>query len=358
MMFDKAFLADIKDRLPLETVAGRYVKLTKSGQEYRGLSPFTVERSPSFFISPRKQAFFDFSAGHNGDLFRFLMLIHGLSFPDVVAQCALDAGVTIPYGLNSDTKAFSKTAFDSEAWRRNHQSKIEAEERRKNRVRELAYSLWKEGRNIVSDPAGLYLDRRGIGFGRECKSLRYHPALEHRDPGTGEVTNHPALIAAVQSPEDGRFLALWRIFLTEDGQKAPLPNPKLGLGSYADKGGCVRLGRPTERSNVCEGIETGLGIMGILGRSQGVQAAMATSGMVSFIPPSGTKSVLIWPDGDTDRIRENRQTHREEWVESPGMRAAHTLKDRLDSEGVPASIQFTSKKGKDWLDIFNAGKNI
>ena len=96
MRFSPQFLDELRARLPVSEVVGRRVKLKKSGSEWRGLSPFNTERTPSFFVNDHKSMWFDFSAGKNGNIFDFLMLTEGLSFPEAVERLAQEAGVALP----------------------------------------------------------------------------------------------------------------------------------------------------------------------------------------------------------------------------------------------------------------------
>jgi DNA primase len=96
MKFPPSILDDIKARLPASTVIGRRVRLIKAGREWKGLSPFGKEKTPSFFVNDVKQAWFDFSSGRNGDIFKFVMETEGLSFPEAVERLAAEAGVTLP----------------------------------------------------------------------------------------------------------------------------------------------------------------------------------------------------------------------------------------------------------------------
>ncbi|MBA4270898.1 MAG: DNA primase, partial [Methylobacterium sp.] len=68
----------------------------KAGREWKGLSPFNAEKTPSFFVNDHKASFFDFSSGKNGDIFKFVMETEGLSFPEAVEKLAAEAGVTLP----------------------------------------------------------------------------------------------------------------------------------------------------------------------------------------------------------------------------------------------------------------------
>ena len=96
MRFTPSFLEEIKARLPVSEVVRRRVKLLKAGREWKGLSPFSSEKSPSFFVNDQKMAWFDFSSGQNGNIFDFVMRTEGLSFPEAVERLALDAGLDLP----------------------------------------------------------------------------------------------------------------------------------------------------------------------------------------------------------------------------------------------------------------------
>ena len=96
MRFPPSFLDEIKARLPVSEVVRRRVKLLKAGREWKGLSPFSSEKSPSFFVNDQKMAWFDFSSGQNGNIFDFVMRTEGLSFPEAVERLAGEAGLQLP----------------------------------------------------------------------------------------------------------------------------------------------------------------------------------------------------------------------------------------------------------------------
>src|SRR5271167_3464319 len=96
MRFPSSFLDDVKARLPVSDVVRRRVKLVKSGREWKGLSPFNTEKTPSFFVNDQKMAWFDLSAGKNGNIFDFVMETEGLSFPEAVERLAGEAGLSLP----------------------------------------------------------------------------------------------------------------------------------------------------------------------------------------------------------------------------------------------------------------------
>jgi DNA primase len=96
MKFPPSVLEEIKARLPVSAVVGKRVRLAKAGREWKGLSPFNAEKTPSFFVNDQKGSFFDFSSGKNGDIFKFVMETEGLSFPEAVEKLASEAGVALP----------------------------------------------------------------------------------------------------------------------------------------------------------------------------------------------------------------------------------------------------------------------
>jgi DNA primase len=96
MRFSDQFLDELRARLPVSEVVGRHVKLRKAGREWKGLSPFNKEKTPSFFVNDQKMAWFDFSSGKNGNIFDFVMLTEGLSFPEAVERLAQQAGMPLP----------------------------------------------------------------------------------------------------------------------------------------------------------------------------------------------------------------------------------------------------------------------
>ncbi len=91
-----SFIQDLLSRIDIVEVVGSRVELKRAGREYKGLSPFTNEKSPSFFVNPAKQMFFDFSSGKNGTAITFLMENDRLSFVEAVEELAKRAGVEVP----------------------------------------------------------------------------------------------------------------------------------------------------------------------------------------------------------------------------------------------------------------------
>lgn len=86
---------EVKARLSIEDVLSEYVQLKRAGRNYKGLSPFSNEKTPSFVVSPEKQIWHDFSSGRGGDVFTFVMEVEGVDFKGALELLARKAGVEL-----------------------------------------------------------------------------------------------------------------------------------------------------------------------------------------------------------------------------------------------------------------------
>jgi DNA primase len=88
-------VAEIKARLNIEDVVAQYVQLKRAGRNFKGISPWTNEKTASFIVSPEKGIWHDFSSGKGGDVFGFVMEMDGLDFRGALEQLARQAGVDL-----------------------------------------------------------------------------------------------------------------------------------------------------------------------------------------------------------------------------------------------------------------------
>jgi DNA primase len=86
---------EVKSRLSIEDVISEYVQLKRAGRNWKGLSPFSSERTPSFVVSPEKQIWHDFSSGKGGNMFSFVMELEGLDFRGALELLARKANVDL-----------------------------------------------------------------------------------------------------------------------------------------------------------------------------------------------------------------------------------------------------------------------
>ncbi len=96
MRFTPQFLEELRARLPVSEVVGKRVKLKRAGREWKGLSPFQQEKTPSFTVNDQKGFYHDFSSGRHGNIFDFVMETEGVTFPEAVERLASMAGMAVP----------------------------------------------------------------------------------------------------------------------------------------------------------------------------------------------------------------------------------------------------------------------
>jgi DNA primase len=96
MRFTPQFLDELRARLPVSEVVGKRVKLKRAGKEWKGLSPFHQEKTPSFTVNDQKGFYHDFSSNKHGDIISFVMETEGIGFPEAVERLASMAGMPLP----------------------------------------------------------------------------------------------------------------------------------------------------------------------------------------------------------------------------------------------------------------------
>ena len=94
-MISKFTIDQVYETARLEEVIGDFVQLKKSGSNFKGLSPFTDERTPSFMVSPVKQIWKDFSSGKGGNVVAFLMEHEHFTYPEAIKYLARKYNIEI-----------------------------------------------------------------------------------------------------------------------------------------------------------------------------------------------------------------------------------------------------------------------
>lgn len=95
---------EIRARLPVEDVVSQYIELKRAGRTLKGRSPWGVDKTPSFMVSPEKGIWHDFSANKGGDIFSFIMEVEGITFREALEKLAAQAGVELKKYDKSDEK--------------------------------------------------------------------------------------------------------------------------------------------------------------------------------------------------------------------------------------------------------------
>jgi DNA primase len=143
-----SFAERVKQQADIVRVIGEYVRLKKSGQNFTGLCPFHAEKSPSFAVHPTKQIYHCFGCGVGGDVFKFVMEMDKVAFPEAIRIVAEKCGIAIPR-----PKASSP------------------EERKENQQRTLLVEMHREaqtffvqqlGGTLEGKAARAYLEDRGL----------------------------------------------------------------------------------------------------------------------------------------------------------------------------------------------------
>ncbi len=112
-MISKQSIDKIFSTIRVEEIVGEYVQLKRAGSNFKGLSPFHEEKSPSFVVSPSKQIWKDFSTGKGGTAISFLMEIENFTYPEALRHAAKKYGIEI----KEDQREFSEEAKNAQSER-------------------------------------------------------------------------------------------------------------------------------------------------------------------------------------------------------------------------------------------------
>lgn len=201
--------------------------------------------------------------------------------------------------------------------------------------------VWKASRPIEGTPAEKYLLKRGIWRANFAPVLRFHPGLSYiHGKEKRNYGKFPCLLAPIKD-RNGKMVSIHRIFLTEDGDKAPVPDPKKMMSAQADiRGAAIRLFPAGDVLGVAEGIETALAAHAV--SRIPVWSCVSAVLMELVDIPDTVKTVVVWADLDRS---------------CRGAEAAERLADRLEKQGKQVQICLpqgpipADAKGLDWLDV-------
>ena len=101
-MIKTSVVDDIKMAMDIVEVVSDFVNLKKSGSSFKGLSPFTTEKTPSFYVVPSKGIFKCFSSGKGGDAITFVMELDGLSYIEALKYLAAKYNIAIEEEIQTD----------------------------------------------------------------------------------------------------------------------------------------------------------------------------------------------------------------------------------------------------------------
>jgi len=205
--------------------------------------------------------------------------------------------------------------------------------RSEDEKRQAMNKVWKSSAPISdADPVGIYLRRRtGIRNFPVC--LRSHPRLRYHDEA--KPSFHPAMVAMLHDAH-GKPAILHRTYLTRDGRKADVENPRRIMNGSIPKGCAVRLFQFNAASSlgIAEGIETAISAAKLF--KVPCWAAINAAMLTNWIPPEGVQEIIVFGDCDATFT---------------GQRAAYNLAFRLREKGLTVRVEIPRIIGQDWNDV-------
>lgn len=290
----------IREAIPISEIIGAVISLKRVGRELIGCCPFHADRNPSLYVSDEKGFYFCHGCQARGDVFRFIMDYSSVDFIEA-ANLIMSGSAPRIDGRGLPAKP-AKGADPA--------------------VKALA--IWNNAQPIYGTVADLYLAGRGIN----SAALPSLEALRFDRVWNVETADYrPALIARVSDLRGG-LTGIQRTYLTEDGRKLSVQNPKRSMGRM--KGGAVKLGPAASDIIMCEGVEDGLSLM--LAAPTSAIWAVTGAGMIAAVElPESCHSVVIARDND-----------------EAGQRAAKAAAEAFARPGRTVRIACPPGQSKDW----------
>jgi hypothetical protein len=333
---------EVRASLPVSVVATKYVKLQKCGREFKGLSPFAAEKTPSFFVNDQKRRWFDFSSDQDGDIFALVMKMERVDFREAVIRCAEMAGIPIP-GITATPMLVkspadvARVAAEREQRRLADLAKQAADDRFRSNMAKAIASDSAAFRLGDGSAAALFLEGRGLHLPADVspRVLRFHRACPFSDDN-GELTHHPALIAIYRDIHTDAVRAISRRPLTIGGQSLKKP---VSLGPTA--GTAAKLCRHEDISHglfVTESVTSGLGAL-MLGHAP-LWALPGKTGVANFPVLAAVDHLGICGDND---------------INGGGQTAANTCLQRWHDAGREHTrVLLPETPGTDFADVATA----
>ena len=331
----------VKASVNIVDVVRKYVPdLKRVGREYVGLSPFKIEKTPSFTVDPGKRAFFCFGTQEGGDVFDFIRLMENLTFHQAVMHLARDGDVP----MDPDTQ---QRRLDA-ARARSDQQKREDAEKKQQRIAK-AHEIARAVRDGAGTLVEAYLRARGVDCDALARmygapvpdGLKFHPDLRYyyRDKTSHIEFSGPAMVGLVRHPVTGALTGVHRTYLQADGsgKTDQTPKPKLTLGEVWGSVGALYPRRSLDHNVVMgEGYETTLTVMGALASRGEVVRGVSAITLGNMVGAGVTQAGVKRGEG---RRRESPVPN----PERPGLElAAPRVGDRK-----PALIMLRDNDGKD-----------
>ena len=274
---------------------------------------------------------------HDG--FELLSWINGWNFAQSIEAIGQVLGIQ-PGQIQAPTRPIPSNAVD---WKAKKQEEDKAIIYRLNQTWGETFSL----ADTRAQPVWNYMHRRGIvtRLRPEWDSvLRFHPNLPYHDEDGLFIDSYPALLGKIVT-QQGRSATFHRIYLSEDGFKAPVEKPKKMMPIPSDRtitGGAIPIGEPGEVLGVSEGIETALAVTRATGQT--CWSVVNATLLARFEPPSNVKMLYIWADHD---------------LSETGLNAANELKKKAWQKGILTQVLIPpiptslGVKSWDWNDVLN-----
>lgn len=243
----------------------------------------------------------------SGDGFSLLMKLNGWDFKTAT-------GHVLPYAMTVRPAAVRAAAAD-------------------DRLARMAINMWSASVPVTSgDPVGLYLKSRGLTAMSD--QIRYLDKCRWQDRNK-DVRWMPAMISRVSNP-DGSLATLHRTYLTMDGKKAPIDEPRKLFPGRISREAAIRLSPHSGRLGVAEGIETAMAAESLFGVP--TWSLINSSRMLGFNVPTDVSELIVFADNDLNYA---------------GQMSAYNLayRTRISSHGaVTVKVVIPPRPGTDWND--------